>query len=74
VHVAREGDSLAGLAFKEYGDPGLWRVIAEVNRIDDPMRMHAGARLLLPSPKELDSLIQRPARLDAVAVPEAARA
>lgn len=43
------GDTLAGIAFQEYGDPNLWRGIAEVNGIDDPMAVAPGVTLLIPS-------------------------
>jgi Contractile injection system tube protein/LysM domain len=49
-----EGDTLAGIAYREYGDPGLWRAIADVNNIDDPMRVPAGTRLLIPAPTDAD--------------------
>ncbi len=47
-HTTVVGDSLAGIAHHEYGDPTLWRVIAEANAIDDPMRVRAGTALLIP--------------------------
>ncbi|MER6592581.1 CIS tube protein [Micromonospora purpureochromogenes] len=53
VHRAVDGDSLALLAHREYGDPTVWRVIAEANDIDDPMRLRAGTELLLPATDEL---------------------
>lgn len=43
------GDSLASIAFAEYGDPRLWRALAEINRIDDPMRLPTGTRLMVPT-------------------------
>jgi hypothetical protein len=43
-----EADSLASIAQREYGDPGLWRAIAIANDIDDPGRVPPGTRLLLP--------------------------
>jgi nucleoid-associated protein YgaU len=43
------GDSLASIAFSEYGEPRLWRALAEVNRIDDPMRLPTGTRLMVPT-------------------------
>jgi nucleoid-associated protein YgaU len=49
-----EGDSLAGIAYREYGDPALWRAIAEVNHIDNPMRLSPGARLLIPAATDAD--------------------
>lgn len=53
VHRVHEGDTLPGLAWREYGDPAAWRVIAEANDIDDPMRLADGRELLLPAPDEL---------------------
>ena len=53
VHVLTAGDTLAGVAYAEYGDPARWRDVARVNEIDDPMRLAPGTRLLLPSPDEL---------------------
>ncbi|GAA1304676.1 LysM peptidoglycan-binding domain-containing protein [Saccharothrix xinjiangensis] len=48
-HVLVAGDTLQSLAHRAYGDPGLWRGIAEANEIDDPMRLRPGARLLVPA-------------------------
>jgi len=48
-----DGDSLAHLAYKEYGDARLWRVLADFNGIDDPMRVIAGTDVLLPAIEEL---------------------
>jgi nucleoid-associated protein YgaU len=44
-----EGDTLLGLAYRELGDANLWRIIAEINDIDDPMTVPAGTSLLVPS-------------------------
>lgn len=46
------GDTLQSIAYGEYRNPHRWRVIAEANGIDDPMRLPIGARLLIPSPGE----------------------
>ncbi len=49
--VAREiqaGDSLASLAFGQYGDASQWRVIAEANGIVDPERLIPGTILVFP--------------------------
>ena len=51
-HLLVEGESLAGLAWREYDDPGLWRGIAAFNGIDDPLRVRSGTRVLLPSADE----------------------
>lgn len=42
------GDTLAGIAFREYGDATLWRAIADANVIDDPLRVRPGTQLLIP--------------------------
>jgi len=52
THTVVEGDSLASIAYGEYGDAALWRAVAEANGIDDPMRLRAGASLLLPDIEE----------------------
>lgn len=46
--VLRAGDSLASLARQEYGDPNLWRALAEANGVDDPMRVAPGTPLVVP--------------------------
>jgi hypothetical protein len=58
VHRLRSGDTLQALAWSEYGDPAAWRVIADVNGIDDPLRLAEGRELLLPSADELDTVAE----------------
>jgi nucleoid-associated protein YgaU len=53
AHRLVDGDTLASVAFAEYGDPGLWRAVAAYNGIDDPMRLRRGSALLLPPIEEL---------------------
>jgi nucleoid-associated protein YgaU len=53
VHRVVTGDTLALLAWREYGDPAAWRDIARANGIDDPMRLAPGTELLLPAAEEL---------------------
>jgi nucleoid-associated protein YgaU len=48
-HRLVAGDSLASLAYREYGDPALWRLLAEHNGIDDPLRLRVGSSVLLPA-------------------------
>ena len=48
TRVVRRGDSLAGIAAEVYRDPALWRVIAEANMLDDPLRLEIGRRLTIP--------------------------
>ncbi|MFI6683086.1 LysM peptidoglycan-binding domain-containing protein [Streptomyces sp. NPDC050485] len=52
VHRTVAGDTLASLAWREYGDATRWRTIAEANEIDDPMRLRPGTELLLPASSE----------------------
>jgi hypothetical protein len=52
THVVVDGDSLASIAWQEYGTPTLWRALAEANGVDDPMRLRPGERLLVPSADE----------------------
>jgi nucleoid-associated protein YgaU len=49
-HVVCQGDTLAGIAAREYGDPAAWRVIADANAdvIRNPRRLPTGLVLLLP--------------------------
>jgi Contractile injection system tube protein len=48
VHTFQDGDSLPAVAYRAYGDATRWRVIAEANDIDDPMRVRRGTALMLP--------------------------
>jgi hypothetical protein len=36
IYVCKQGDTLEKIAFKEYGSPTLWWVVADVNRIINP--------------------------------------
>jgi nucleoid-associated protein YgaU len=49
VWVVRQGQTLANIAAREYGDPRAWRAIAEANGLDDPLALVPGRRLLLPA-------------------------
>ncbi|MGY5306055.1 CIS tube protein [Nocardia gipuzkoensis] len=53
VHTVVAGDTLASIAWREYGDPTRWRAVAVANGIDDPMRLRPGAQLLIPTAEEL---------------------
>jgi hypothetical protein len=48
-----EGETLSGIAGDVLGDPGAWREIAELNNIDDPRRVPAGAQLIIPTQRQL---------------------
>jgi hypothetical protein len=53
IHRVVTGDTLASIAYHEYGDPTMWRPLAHFNRIDDPARLSLGSVLMLPSASEL---------------------
>jgi nucleoid-associated protein YgaU len=48
AHEVQAGDSLASLAFRQYGDAGQWRVIADANGIIDPGQLIPGTVLVFP--------------------------
>jgi hypothetical protein len=47
--VVKSGDRIDNIAGQEYGDPGMWRPIAEANDLDDPSRLEPGFVLLIPA-------------------------
>jgi nucleoid-associated protein YgaU len=49
VRTLVSGESLQSLAFEEFGRATYWRSIAELNGIDDPLRVEPGRALLIPS-------------------------
>jgi nucleoid-associated protein YgaU len=53
VRTVVAGDSLASIAYTEYGDPTMWRPLAAFNGIDDPLRLRLGTTLLLPTGDDL---------------------
>jgi nucleoid-associated protein YgaU len=53
AHTLTAGDSLQSLAYQAYGNPELWRHIAEANDIDDPMRLRLGSTVLVPALEEI---------------------
>jgi nucleoid-associated protein YgaU len=48
VWVVKRGQSLPAIASIEYGDPRVWRFIADANGIDNPLALVPGTRLMLP--------------------------
>lgn len=48
LYVVRQGDTLQGIATREYEDPGEWRRIAKLNNISDPLELRPGTKLLVP--------------------------
>jgi hypothetical protein len=48
-HVVRRGDTLSSIAAEKYGDPALWRPIAEENGLDNPLALQTGQVLVIPA-------------------------
>ncbi|CAG0986431.1 hypothetical protein METP2_02303 [Methanosarcinales archaeon] len=48
VYIAKQGDSLWAIAYREYGDADMWRPIAEKNNIYDPRSLKPGTELVIP--------------------------
>jgi hypothetical protein len=48
IRVIREGDSLQHLAYLEYEDPALWKILATTNDIEDPLNIKAGTIIQVP--------------------------
>ena len=70
VHQVVQGDSLPAIAHREYGQPAMWRAVADLNRVDDPMRLRPGDRLLLPPLEDLVTLARTGGGRPALAAPE----
>ena len=48
VRTLKPGQTLAGMAWQEYGDASQWRLIAEDNDVDNPRLVPAGTQLSVP--------------------------
>lgn len=48
TRTVKRGETLSSIAAELYGDPTLWQVIAQYNRLDDPRRIEIGRRLAIP--------------------------
>jgi nucleoid-associated protein YgaU len=49
THLVGEADTLHSVAYTEYGEAALWRGLADLNGIDDPLRLTPGTTLLIPT-------------------------
>jgi nucleoid-associated protein YgaU len=50
VHVVTQTDTLSGIAAAYLGDASQWRVIANANKITDPLDLVPGTSLVIPPP------------------------
>lgn len=57
MHTVITGDSIVGIAVRNYGDASAWRAIAVANGLDDPLRVEPGQQLYLPGPAELADVL-----------------
>lgn len=44
----RQGETIDWIAYEEYSDSSLWRFVADVNDLEDPLRLAAGQVLAIP--------------------------
>lgn len=56
THTMIDGETLPTVAYAVYGNPTRWRGIAELNGIDDPLRVKPGTVLVLPDRAEAEAL------------------
>jgi nucleoid-associated protein YgaU len=49
VHVVQAGERVDWIAYQEYGDPTLWRHIADANSLIRPRRLRPGQKLIIPA-------------------------
>jgi hypothetical protein len=47
-HIVKDGDSIHSVAYEAYNDATKWRLIAQANDIDDPLRLRRGTSLTIP--------------------------
>jgi contractile injection system tube protein/LysM domain-containing protein len=47
--TVKEGDTLTGIAYSEYGDSSRWRAIADANRLTQVRRLRPGLVLEIPN-------------------------
>ncbi len=48
VRIVKQGETLSSIATEEYGNPALWRIIAEENQLTNPRILNPGMVLTIP--------------------------
>lgn len=48
VRIVKRGETLSSIATEEFGDPALWRIIANENRLINPRKVEPGTVLTIP--------------------------
>lgn len=52
LHIVMDEDNLTQLAYRYYGNPILWYIIADANNIENPFELTTGESLQIPSPAQ----------------------
>lgn len=47
IHVVKPGDTISGIAYREFGDSKAWRHLADTNDLDDPKDLRPGQILAI---------------------------
>ena len=59
IHIVASGERIDNIAYRYYGTPMLWWVIAERNDIDLPLaELRQGMRLVIPASSIIETLLQ----------------
>ncbi|OKH18098.1 LysM peptidoglycan-binding domain-containing protein [[Limnothrix rosea] IAM M-220] len=48
VRIVKRGETLSSISEEEYGDPHLWRIIADENKLLNPRKLKPGTVLTIP--------------------------
>ena len=48
-YVVQPGDTLRAIAEEKLGSPEKWKVLAQLNGIDDPNELRAGQKIMIPT-------------------------
>lgn len=51
IHTIMEGDTLTLLAYRYYGEPLYWYLIADINNVLNPFDLSIGVKLIIPNIK-----------------------
>ena len=49
VRILRDGDSIQSIAYHEYEDVTMWKILAEHNKIENPLNISAGTVIEIPA-------------------------
>lgn len=58
VRIVKQGETLSSIATEEFGDPSLWRIIADENSLVNPLKLTPGDVLTIP-PLKAANVTQR---------------